>query len=325
LPHDLKKSSDARANRQPRRVTVIINPIAGGGRADPSRQAQLAVEVIERSGGIAEVFVTEHHGHASELAAGAIARGADVVAAWGGDGTINQVASALAFSDTPLAIVPSGSGNGLARELGISRRPSAALEQIVTGTSRRIDVGEIAGRLFVNVAGIGFDAHIAREFSTSRQRGLARYAWLTLAHLGNYRARTYSIDAAGRHRTVPALFICIANSRQFGNGAIIAPRARLDDGLLNLVVVGSRPAWRTIGAMPSLFRGRIDTVPDVWTFETTDGQVTGEAPLLFHVDGEPVQGGPLLTLRVHPGALVVRLPRSAGGPGSLTGRTDASN
>jgi YegS/Rv2252/BmrU family lipid kinase len=298
-----------RKGRPAKNATVIINPIAGGGRVDVVRQADLAMDVLERYGSAAEIFVTERRGHASELARGAVARGADVVAAWGGDGTINEVASALAFTGTPLAIIPSGSGNGLARELGISRRPSVALEVIASGMDRRIDVGELAGRLFVNVAGIGFDAHIAREFGTSRRRGFARYAWLTLAHLGQYRARTYVIETSGARRTMSALFVCVANSRQFGNGAIVAPDARLDDGMLNLVAVGSRPAWRTIGAMPSLFRGRIDTVPDVWTFRISDARISGDEPLLFHVDGEAVQGEMALTARAHAGALLVRLPQ----------------
>jgi YegS/Rv2252/BmrU family lipid kinase len=296
---------------RPRKITVIINPIAGGRRTNPDRNARLAAEVIEGCGALPEVFVTEHRGHASDLARAAMARGADVVAAWGGDGTINEVGSVLAFSDTPLAIVPAGSGNGLARELGISRRPIHALEGIVDGECRRIDVGEVAGRLFLNIAGAGFDAHIAREFATCRRRGFARYAWLTLTHLRSFRSRTFTIETPEGRRSFDALFVCLANSRQFGNGAIIAPEARVDDGLLNVVIVGARPAWRTICAAPSLFRGRVATVPDVWTFPITETRISAEEPVLFHVDGEPVEGEKVLNARVHPAALVVRLPRTA--------------
>ena len=128
--------------------------------------------------------MTHRRGHGRELAQAAVARGVDLIAAWGGDGTVNEVGSALAFTDIPLAIIPSGSGNGLARELGISRHPARALEDAVGGMTRRIDVGEIAGRLFINIAGCGFDAHIAREFAMhAGRRGPTRYAWLTLSHL----------------------------------------------------------------------------------------------------------------------------------------------
>jgi diacylglycerol kinase family enzyme len=216
----------------------------------------------------------------------------------------------LAFSDTQLAIVPSGSGNGLARELGISRRPVQALQDIVSGDCRRIDVGELGGRLFLNVAGAGFDAHIAREFAACRRRGLARYAWLTVTHLRRFRPRTYTIATPQGERTFDALFVCLANSRQFGNGAIIAPDARVDDGLLNMVVVGRRPPWRVVLAATSLFRGRVASVPDVWSFPVTETEIRADEPVLHHVDGEPVEGDRVLTARLHPGGLLVRLPRT---------------
>ncbi len=294
----------------PRRVAVIINPKSGAGaRPEVARaRARLAAQTAVRHGWTPEVFVTERPGHARALAEAAVRRGVDVVVAWGGDGTANEVGSALAFTGTPMAIVPSGSGNGLARDLGISRRPERALEVALAGDTRRIDVGELAGRLFVNLAGVGFDALVASEFAASRRRGWAGYAWLTLAHLTRYRPRVYTIDTAEGHRTIEALFVCFANSRQFGNGAIIAADARVDDGVLNLVVVGSRPAWRALCAVPALFRGRVARVRDVWSVPFEEIRVSAGGDVLFHVDGEPARGGPTLTARVHAGALSVRVP-----------------
>ena len=297
----------------PGRVAVIINPISGarGGSRAARLRARLALDVIAARGGTPEVFVTERPGHARALAESAVHRGVDLVVAWGGDGTVNEVGAALAFTETPLAIVPSGSGNGLARDLGISRRPERALEVALAGDTRRIDVGEVAGRLFVNLAGVGFDALVASEFAARRRRGWVGYAWLTLAHLTRYRPRVYTIDTTDGPRTIEALFVCFANSRQFGNGAIIAADARVDDGVLNLVAVGSRPAWRALCAVPALFSGQVARVRDVWSVPFAEIRVSAGGDMLFHVDGEPAMGGPTLTVRVHAGALNVRVPAGA--------------
>ena len=298
------------AQRSIRRVAVIINPVSGvrGGVSAARTRARLAAAVLERHGCAAEILVTTHGGHARELTQGARQRGADVVVAWGGDGTLNEVGSSLAFTSTPLGIIPSGSGNGLACELGIPRRPERALEAALLGETRLIDIGEVSGHLFLNLAGVGFDAHIAQAFASCRRRGLARYAWLTLAHLVRYRPHTYTIDADGERRTVRALLVCIANSRQFGNGALIAPEAVVDDGRMNLVVVGARPAWQAIGSLPALFSGRVAQLRDVWSRPAEAIRISADAPMLFHLDGEPVVGGDALSFRVHPRALAVRVP-----------------
>src|SRR5258706_16464000 len=143
-------------------VAIIINPISGGARRGAARaRAQLALAVVDQHGDPAEVFVTERVGHARELAKAAVGRGARLVMAWGGDGTINEVASALAFDDVPLGIIPAGSGNGLARELGVHPRAERAIADALQAVPRPMDLGEIDGHLFANMAGVGFDAYIA--------------------------------------------------------------------------------------------------------------------------------------------------------------------
>ncbi len=155
-------------------VVVIINPISGtGGRPDVARhRVALAAALVQRHGLDARVVVTEAAGHATASSPRTrCRRGAATVAAWGGDGTVNEVASALAFTGVSLAIVPSGSGNGLARELGIPLEAARAFAVAFGGTDRVIDCGELDGRLFFNVAGIGLDARVAHAFSES---GLVR-------------------------------------------------------------------------------------------------------------------------------------------------------
>ena len=171
----------------PSRVAIIINPVSGlGVRPDTARQrAEQAAAFVEAQGVAAEIFVTERRHHARELTQAAVARGAEVVIAWGGDGTVNEVASALVFRDTALGVVPSGSGNGLARELGLPFEPRAAFERALGTRRRRIDAGELGGHLFFNVAGIGLDADVAHRFAATghARRGLSMYVVQSIAAL----------------------------------------------------------------------------------------------------------------------------------------------
>jgi YegS/Rv2252/BmrU family lipid kinase len=229
--------------------------------------------------------------------------------AWGGDGTVNEVASALAFREASLGVVPSGSGNGLARELALPVDPTAALTVAVTGPTRIIDCGELAGRLFVNVAGLGLDASIAHQFAAlGARRGFRRYLQIGARELWRYEADDYTITADGRTIRARALLVAIANARQYGNGAIIAPRARLDDGRLDLVVVADRPVWRTLARVPDLFRGRLGRVPGVTMTIAADIAITSAREMLCHVDGEPFVDGASVRARAHAQALRVRVP-----------------
>src|SRR5262245_28287953 len=284
-------------------VAIIINPISGTARRDAGRaRAELAAAVLTSAGEPGEVFVTERKGHGRELAAGAIARGARLVLAWGGDGTVNEVASALVSTGTALSIVPSGSGNGLARALGVAREPKQAIARALSGTPRPIDAGEIGGRMFFSIAGVGFDAHVASLFDAdSGGRGFSGYVRITFRELRSYRCGTYRID--GRPRQ--AFLVTFANASQFGNGARIAPDARVDDGQLDLVVFEEVSRLATLAGLPRLFTGTIGRQRGVSIQRIERATIESDQPMVFHVDGEPVRGGTHLETRVLPGALRV--------------------
>jgi YegS/Rv2252/BmrU family lipid kinase len=289
-------------------IAVIINPVSGGVRpAAARRRAELASAIVDRHGDPVEVFVTERPGHARELARAAAHRGARLVVAWGGDGTINEVASALAFREVPLGIVPAGSGNGLARQLGINPHPAQAIRDAIAAEPRLIDLGEIGDRLFVNVAGVGFDAHVAARFNEGgpRRRGFLTYAGISAQALWRYAPTVYAIETESGRLQTRAMLIAVANSAEFGNGACIAPGARVDDGLLDLVIIEPRPLIRTICQLPRLFTGTIDHAPGYRRQRIGRATLESEEPMVFHVDGEPVSGGTSLRIRVHPGALYV--------------------
>lgn len=294
------------------RVAVIINPISGtGGRLDVARaRAESAASLLERHGVQAEVFLTERPGHARELTQAALARGVTTVVAWGGDGTINEVGSALAFRDAALAIVPSGSGNGLARELQIPFDPGRAFDVAFAGRERCIDAGEIDGHLFFNVAGLGLDARVAHRFAADGlvRRGFLRYLEITAQELFTYKPDEHTIVTDGSAVRVRALLVAIANGRQYGNGAIIAPEARLDDGRLDVVVVEERSLIRTLIQVPRVFMGQIGQVPGVTMRTAVEIEITSAHPVLYHVDGEPHVGGASIAARPRPRALRVNVP-----------------
>jgi YegS/Rv2252/BmrU family lipid kinase len=290
-------------------VVAIINPTAGPSRSADSRQlTERARRAFAEAGLTGETVFTERAGHARELATEFVRRGFSPIIAWGGDGTVNEVASALAFQDAVLGIVPTGSGNGLARELGLSRHPERAITMVAEGVDRTIDVGELGGRLFVNLAGIGLDASVAHLFNHLAGRGLIRYVRATLSTVFGYVAGSYTLTAAEEAFEECAMIVVLANGRQYGNGALIAPHARLDDGLLDLVVVGPRSPLGVLRDVRRLFNGTIDRAPDVHMRTASRVTISASEPILFHVDGEVVQGSNTLTATVYPGALRVRVP-----------------
>ena len=292
-------------------ITLIINPISGRAqRRDVAHRVELARAALAASSEESRIVLSERRGHVRELAAAARRDGSRIVMVWGGDGSVNEAGSALLGSQTPLAIVPAGSGNGLARELGIPLRPAAAIAAALQGTTRIIDAGELAGRPFFNVGGVGFDARIASRFDRAPKRGLATYVRVSAHELLTYVGGTYRIDCGAPgmialqevHR---ALLVTVANSPQFGNGARIAPLAKLDDGRLDLVVFEEVSRFATICAVPRLFRGGVERVRGMTMQQIERGRIESDTPMSFHVDGEPVEGGKTLEIRVLPRALTV--------------------
>lgn len=262
-----------------------------------------------RRGLSVDVRLTERAGHATLLAREAVERGCGSIIVWGGDGTLNEVGRALIGTPAVLGLVPAGSGNGLAAALEVPREPSRAIDDAFDAPARRIDAGVIAGRPFFNVAGVGFDAHVAALFN-QRAKG-ARGGWpyisIGIREGFKYRACDYALTLDGEPRRVHALLIVFANGPEFGLRTRIAPGARVDDGLLDAVVV-SDPGfvlarfWHARHlATGNPQRASIVSRKSV---KQATVQVEGEVP--FHVDGEPgVTAGPI-EVTIIPSALSVR-------------------
>jgi YegS/Rv2252/BmrU family lipid kinase len=289
------------------RALVVINPIAGV-RADPggAAEVELAGRVLRHAGYDPCVIVTRGPGHATEVAGEAATTGTELVVAWGGDGTMNEVARALAFGPVALAIVPAGSGNGLARDLGVPLEPEAALVLAGTGRRRRIDAGEVNGQLFFNVAGVGLDARVASAFAERKgRRGLSRYVLVGARELLRYEAQSYDLAWDGGTSSGRKLFVALANSRQYGSHGCIAPAARLDDGRFDLVVIDDQPLWRVLTRVPAFFSGRLAPGGGVQMSTFAQARIATSGALDVHLDGEPATLASPLQIRVHAQALTV--------------------
>ena len=300
------------------RALVVINPVAGPGRGHSvGACVDLAKTTFANHGGEADVRVTAGPNDAERFAREGVAAGVDVVVAWGGDGTVNGAASAVAGTGIPLAIVPGGSGNGLARDLGVPFDPAHAFTVAATGKARAIDAGDLNGSLFFNVAGIGLDASIAGRLATKgHRRGLMGYVLATVAELRSYKPCAYSITNAvgadghpvpGDILEHPALFIALANSRQYGSGAQIAPKALLDDGLMEVVIVEPMSAIQILRQLPAFFGGRLKAGPGIVMRSASAIDLSCTTAIPFHVDGEPRTGANRVRMVTRRAALRVKV------------------
>ena len=291
-------------------AVAIINPISGAG-ADThaaEKRTALLLEQLGRRGLRADVHLTEYAGHARALASAAAQSGAELVIAWGGDGTANEIGSALIGTRTALGLVPSGSGNGLAAALGCRRDPESAIAAVLDGQVRAIDAGMLAGRPFFNIAGIGIDARIAKLFNARARGARGRWPYILIGIREGFRydSQDYEVDLDGEVRSLRALLIAFANGREYGNGAKLSNSAQLDDGVLDAFVAEDRPVIARFWDARHLTTGRTHRAPRVLARQVRRALVRSTQAMEYHVDGEPgVADGPI-EVSVLPHALLVK-------------------
>jgi YegS/Rv2252/BmrU family lipid kinase len=290
------------------RAAIIINPRSGrGGGLTPDQKIALARSVAAGCGVEADVVTTQRAGHGRDLALDFIARGAGTVVAWGGDGTVNEVAGALATTAARFGIVPAGSGDGFATTLKIQRDPRNALKAALMGAEHPIDVGSVNGRPFLNLAGIGFDARVAKRFNLLTKRGGLPYLYIGLHEGLTYGGRQYRVHLDDQPFDLRAFLIVFANGQQYGNNAVIAPGARFDDGLLDALIVDARPFFPQLWRARRLFLGRDKTVNGIVRQAVRRATVESNEPIEIHLDGECLTVDGTVEVAVSPGALRLRM------------------
>ncbi|MDZ7292641.1 MAG: diacylglycerol kinase family lipid kinase [candidate division KSB1 bacterium] len=289
------------------KIKFIINPIAGF-----RRDKRYIYNLIRRrcKGMNFKIEHTYAPGDATRVAQKAAAEGYTTVVAVGGDGTVNETASGLVGTDTALGIMPRGSGNGLARSLGIPLQPAEALELICTGKEHYIDAGRAAHRYFFVVTGVGFDAYVGHKFNTAMWRGPLPYFYIVAREFVNYHPEPLRLHLEQEVMEMTPFLVTIANTLQYGNGAIIAPHAKPDDGILEVCVVRPMTFAELILHAPKLFNGKADTVPLITYFRSKKAAIEKCGPVLFHVDGEAQICESPIEISVLPRALKVIVPPS---------------
>ncbi|MCK9451630.1 MAG: YegS/Rv2252/BmrU family lipid kinase [Bacteroidales bacterium] len=292
-----------------KKLLFIVNPISGSSHKESF--PGLVDSLLDKSKYDYEIKYTERAGHASEISKTAVAENVDVVVAVGGDGTINEVARCLVNTTTQLGIIPSGSGNGLARHLNIPLNFEGALRLINKGVCSKIDTATIHDEVFISIAGVGFDALVAKLFAENTNRGFFTYFKIVAAKFQSYKPKHYTLILDNKTTIeTDALFIAFANSSQFGYNTTIAPEAKLNDGLLDVCVVEKPPIFEMPLIINLLLLKRIHKSKFVQIYKASEILVKRNKNRTINLDGEPLKLKKNLKIQVNPLSLNVLMPKT---------------
>jgi len=294
---------------RPRKIVIIANPVSGGGRA--LRAIRRHIRQWPHPDWNIEVLTTRSPDHAGSLARQLLEDPPDVLGVCGGDGTLNEVASRIPDPPFPVAVIPAGTANVIARELGLPLGPVAALEAALGGEEKRVDLGELGprpGRRFLIVAGVGFDAYVVSKVRPGLKAatGMAAYAAAILGCLQSYPFPEFQVALGGRTYTATSCLLC--NARSYGGGLLFCPEADMSDGFLDVLIVqGARRmalAWFLLRA----WLGKADSPEWVLRVRADSLKLSGRKGIPVHADGELVAGFPP-EIRISPRAFPLVLAR----------------
>jgi YegS/Rv2252/BmrU family lipid kinase len=290
-----------------RAVSLIVNPVAGGGRA--------AKRLPAVEGTLRELGITFHREetsslvHAEQLARDATAAG-EAAFTLGGDGLVGAVAGALADSGTPLGVLPGGRGNDFARVLGVPKDPDEAVRAVANAPARTLDLGMVGDRPFIGIASCGFDSDANRIANESKRvKGNLVYAYAALRALAGWKPARFTLVLDGEEeRSYTGWSVGACNSKAYGGGMYAAPNAKLDDGLFDVVVCAqTSKATFLLRILPRLFKGTAIELPNFHEMRVREVTVSANRPFAMYADGDPLGDLPV-TVRIRPGALNVLAP-----------------
>lgn len=288
------------------KARLIINPISGT--RSKAGLDRMVIDSLSPLGWEVEVVYTKGHGDATRLALSAIEKKCDAVLAAGGDGTINETAAALCGTGVVLGILPCGSGNGLARHLGIPIDLREGLKVIHEDHPIDIDYATVNDRKFFCTCGVGFDAAVSAAFARKKTRGKFTYIQSTFETYANYEPEFYTIRANGKKLTEKAFLVAVCNASQYGNNAYIAPSASINDGLLDVTIIHAGNTLSTALVGVDMMTGMIERNMLIQTFRTDNIIIERERRGPSHLDGEPLEMDDCLDIRCHHNGLRVFTP-----------------
>jgi YegS/Rv2252/BmrU family lipid kinase len=289
-----------------RKIVFVYNPTSGTIRLIP------VIPIIERFVNRDlydfSIVSTQYRGHATELARQYAAQNYDAVIAVGGDGTVNEVGCGLIGTGTALGIIPCGSGNGLARHLGIPMDPFKAVKWLDKSIFSEIDYGMIEGHPFFCTCGVGFDAKVTDTFSKAGTRGVLTYMESILREIATYKDKTYKLSFDNSSETFDCFIVTCANADQWGNNAFIAPTASMQDGLMDVVVIHPFTPLDAPLLAFQLFNKQLDKNEKVTIRKCRRLTITREKEGPAHFDGDPIQLGKVIDIEMVPNGLKVLIP-----------------
>ncbi|MBX3163304.1 MAG: diacylglycerol kinase family lipid kinase [Bacteroidetes bacterium] len=286
----------------PRKLLFIVNPNAG------KKIWEEIITIIRKEfpENIAyQIVIWKDKHHFEEITALLKTEGYTDAIAVGGDGTVNQVAQAIVNTNIALGIVPVGSGNGLARSLGLSMKINEVIKQIAKGKTEVIDCGTVNNRFFFCTSGIGFDAHIGNLFASSKKRGLQSYVNITVRELLRYRAKNYTLTFNNQTIQRKAFLITVANAGQYGNNFYIAPQANLQDGKFHVAILKPFNVISVFGILTKILRRKAHLSRNIETYVTDKITITRNNKDSIHFDGEPAFEEKEVVFEIKPQALKV--------------------
>lgn len=286
-----------------KRIDFIINPISGA--KDKKGIASMLEKHLDRSKFEWKCLYTTGPGDATVLARESTA---DIVCAVGGDGTLNEVARGLLGSSKTFALIPCGSGDGLALHLGISRNPRKAIRNLNEGVERSLDCGTINGREFFSICGTGLDAIVSYRFAASGSRGLRTYIAEALKTWKGFTFENYDITVDGKSMSCRAALISAGNSDQWGNNARITPLADASDGLLDITVIKPFKTLDIPGMAFKLMTGRLHRCSKAICLKGKEIHIEKKGEFIAHYDGDPCRFESPLDIRVIPSAIRIIAP-----------------
>ncbi len=292
------------------KIAFIINPVSG--RKQKSNKAEIISKYIDGNRFLPIFYTTEYSGHAKELVATAAKNNCKIVVAVGGDGTVNEVGAAAVQYKLSMGIIPTGSGNGLARHLKIPVDTIRSVKVLNNGNKTTIDAGKLNTNWFFCTCGIGFDAKIGRKFSKIKVRGFASYIKTIVHEFRRYNSEKYTLYIDNKKIVRRAFLITIANATQYGNNASIAPQAKIDDGLFDVCILKPFPIIKVLALAVMLFKRSID---ESSYYEVIKAKKVvfkkRRKKYIFHYDGEPIKiKKEKIKITIHPQCLEVIVPKS---------------
>ncbi len=294
------------SHTEKKRLIAIINPISGTSKKE--YVPETLQRLIDKDKFDLTIRFTQRQGHATTLTKEAIEQEYYGVIAVGGDGTINEVASALCDSNTALGIIPCGSGNGLARHLGVPVNISKAIQIINTDNVESLDYCTVNDLPFFCTCGVGFDAHVSEKFAQGHKRGPLSYVQNALLEYLKYRPQKYVIEMGDNIVTEEAFLIACGNASQYGNNAFITPKASMHDGLIDVTVLHPFTPLDTAILGVLLFTKHIDQDLNINTYRTPELTIKRSKPGVMHIDGDPVMMQADLHIKCHKAGIKMLLP-----------------